>query len=83
MLKYEAEVRFRNPDSMLLDDLRDLTPKEIKFVSESFRQAQAKSWRGLPLLCADQVAIASHESEIIENHGLLGKAAVGLLRLID
>lgn len=83
VLKYDADVHFRNPDNMLLNDLRDLTPREIKFVSETFRQAQAKSEQGLSLLCADQVAIASHESDIIENHGLLGKAAVAIIRLID
>ncbi len=74
---------FKDPKKKLLEDLRKLTPNEIRFLSDTYHQAQASNDLNLSLSCSDQVAIAAHEAKIIADHGLLGKAAVGFLRLID
>ena len=74
---------FPDPQKKLLEDLRDLTPSEIGFLSDIYHQAQISNDLSVSLSCSDQVAIATHEAKIISNHGLLGKAAVGFLRLID
>lgn len=74
---------FPDPQEKLLEDLRDLTPGEIRFLSNIYHQAQAGNDFKLSLSCSDQVAIAAHEAKIIADHGLWGKAAVGFLRLID
>jgi len=74
---------FKDSKKKLLEDLRGLTPNEIHFLSDTYHQAQASNDLNLSLSCSDQVAIAAHEAKIIADHGLLGKAAVGFLRLID
>ncbi len=74
---------FPNLQQKLLEDLRQLTPNEIRFLSDTFHQAQASNGLSLSLSCSDQVAVAAHEAQIIADHGLLGKAAVGFLRLLD
>lgn len=74
---------FSDSRNKLLEDLRDLTPDEIRFLSNIYHQAQAGNDRGLSLSCSDQIAVAAYEAKIIADHGLWGKAAVGFLRLID
>lgn len=72
-----------NPQQKLLNDIRGLTGNEIWFISDVFHQVQARNDLYVSLSCSDQVAIAAYEAKIIGDHGFLGKAAVGFLRLID
>lgn len=74
---------FKDPQKKLLDDLRGLTGNEIRFISDVFHQVQARNDLCVSLSCSDQIAIAAYEAKIIEDQGFLGKAVVGLLRLID
>lgn len=75
---------FRDSNGKFLDDLRGLTGKEINYISNVFLEVQTKrNDLEVSLACSGSVAVAAHEAKIIADHGLLGKVAVGFIRLID